>query len=559
MTVSERIVAQLAAAGVRRAYTVPGESFLPLLDACDRHPDITLISTRHESGAAFMAEADAKVSGRPALAMATRGVGAANLAIGVHTAMQDSTPMIVILGQVESAFLGREAFQEVDLPSFYGEITKWSVTASSSEQLPELVARAIHVATSGRPGPVMIAVPADLFDGDAGPEEHDIPGADRGRPSPSEATSETIADVLRRAAAPVMIAGGGARDARDELVAVAERFGLGVYAGFRRQDVFPNEHPNYCGPLVLATPPETLRALEDADVVLVVGCRLSEITTQGYRLPRTGQRVLQVDVEPNSVGAVVPVEVGLVADARAALTEILAHAPDEPPPGRDQTAAHGAFLTASTLPETGDGPLHPSVVIAVLAEVFPPTVVLVNDAGNFSIFAHRYWRFSHPRTQVGPTSGAMGYGVPGGIGAKLADPSSEVVVLAGDGGFLMTGQELETAVRYDVPFTTVVFRNGLYGTIALHQARAFRRTTAVDIGDVDIAAVARGYGARAWTVTDREGLTSALTEARACGRPAVIDCLVDPDVLSPSDRLSELVTRDPSASERDIAFGEPTA
>ena len=263
MTVSERIVAQLAAAGVRRAYTVPGESFLPLLDACDRHPDIALISTRHESGAAFMAEADAKVTGRPALAMATRGVGAANLSIGVHTAYQDSTPMVVILGQVESAFLGREAFQEVDLPSFYREITKWAVTAPSSERLPELVGRAIHVATSGRPGPVMVAVPADLFDGDAGPEQSHLPGVvDRGRPTPSERTSERIAEVLRDADAPVMIAGGGGRDARDALVTAAERFGLGVYASFRRQDVFPNDHPNYCGPLVLTTPPETLRALE---------------------------------------------------------------------------------------------------------------------------------------------------------------------------------------------------------------------------------------------------------------------------------------------------------
>jgi acetolactate synthase-1/2/3 large subunit len=542
VTVSELLVAQLVDAGVRRAYTVPGESFLPLLDACDRHPDIRLISTRHESGAAFMADADAKVTGRPALAMATRGVGAANLAIGVHTAMQDSTPMIVILGQVESAFLGREAFQEVDLPSFYREITKWAVTAPSSERLPELIGRAIHAATSGRPGPVMVAVPADLFDGGADAEQDHLPGVvDRGRPTPSEGTSERIADILRRARAPVMIAGGGARDARDALVAVAERFGLGVYASFRRQDVFPNEHPSYCGPLVLVTPPETLRALEDADVVLVVGCRLSEITTQGYRLPLPDQRVIQIDIEPASVGAVVPVEVGLVADAAEALTAILDHAPDGPPVGRDWSAAHDAFLAVSALPEPTPGSLHPAAVIGALGEVFPQTVVLVNDAGNFSIFAHRYWRFSHPRTQVGPTSGAMGYGVPGGIGAKLADPSREVVALVGDGGFLMTGQELETAVRYDVPFTTVVFRNGLYGTIALHQARAFHRTVAVDIGEVDIAAVARGYGAEAWSVSTSDELVDALTAARACGRPAVVDCLVDPDVLSPSDRLSDYV------------------
>jgi acetolactate synthase-1/2/3 large subunit len=542
VSVSEQIVAQLVAAGVRRAYTVPGESFLPLLDACDRHPEITLISTRHESGAAFMADADAKVTGRPALAMATRGVGAANLAIGVHTAFQDSTPMIVILGQVESAFLGREAFQEVDLPSFYREITRWAVTAPSSERLPELVERAIHHATGGRPGPVMIAVPADLFDGDVGPEQGRLPGVvDRGPPRPDDATSRHIADVLQGADSPVVIAGGGARDARAELVSVAERFGLGVYASFRRQDVFPNDHPNYCGPLVLTTPPETLRALEAADVVLVIGCRLSEVTTQGYRLPRPDQRVVQIDIEPGSVGAVVPVEIGVVADAREALSAIMEQAPDGPG-ARDWAEAHDAFLQVSTPPARAEGPLHPSAVMAALAEVYPPTVVIANDAGNFSIFAHRYWRFTHPRTQVGPTSGAMGYGIPAAIGAKLADPSSEVVALVGDGGFLMTGQELETAVRYDVPFTTVVFRNGLYGTIALHQARAFRRTAGVDIGDVDVAAVARGYGAVAWSVADVDALTSALIEARGCGRPAVIDCRVDPDVLSPTDRLSTLLS-----------------
>jgi acetolactate synthase-1/2/3 large subunit len=260
-------------------------------------------------------------------------------------------------------------------------------------------------------------------------------------------------------------------------------------------------------------------------------------------LPRADQRVIQIDVEPASVGAVVPVEVGLVADAAEALAAILNHAPDEPP-GRDWRVAHDAFLAVSTLPKPAAGRLHPASVIAAIGEVFPPDVVLVNDAGNFSIFAHRYWRFSHPRTQVGPTSGAMGYGVPGGIGAKLADPTSEVVVLAGDGGFLMTGQELETAVREEVPFTTVVFRNGLYGTIALHQARAFHRTAGVDIGEVDVAAVARGYGAEAWTVSEEDELTSALAEARACGRPAVVDCLIDPDVLSPSDRLSTFLSPD---------------
>lgn len=540
--VADRIVELLAAAGVRRAYTVPGESFLPLLDACERHPQIQLVSARHESGAAFMAEADGKLRGIPAVAMATRGVGAANLSIGVHTAYQDSTPLVVLLGQVESRSIGREAFQEMDLPTFYSEITKWAVTAGSSARIPEFVDRALAYATSGRPGPALVALPADLLDGDA-PEDR----APRGtRPLPAAPVLDpqagaAIADALASARAPVVIAGGGAQGARAELVELAERFSLGVYASFRRQDVFPNDHPAYCGHLTLGAPPDTVTALAEADVVFAVGARLSEVTTQGYRLPRADQRLLQVDVEPRTVGAVFPSEIGAVADARAALAAVLAHAPATPP-ARDWSDAHEIFLQASTPPPQAAGePLDPATVMAVLARVFPPATIVTNDAGNFSVYAHRYWRFTEPRTQLGPTSGAMGYGVPAAIGGKLAAPDREVVALAGDGGFLMTGQELETAVRLGLDLTAVVFRNGLYGTIALHQARNIGRTAATEIGAVDIAAVARAYGAEAWTARDEGELEEALRAARACGGPALVDVLVDPDVLTPGNRLGALL------------------
>ena len=539
--VAEAVVSQLVSAGVRRAYTVPGESFLPLLDACERDPGIQLISTRHESGAAFMAEADAKLTGMPALAMATRAVGAANLAIGVHTAYQDSTPMVVLLGQVESRFLGREAFQEVDLPAFYREITKWSATATSTRRLPELVERALHEATSGRPGPAMVAVPSDLLDGTVGGGDGWRPGVvSVSRPAPDAATVRAMTDVLLGARSPVVIAGGGAQSARAELIAVAERFGLGVYASFRRQDVFPNDHPSYCGHLTLGTPADTLAALEAADVVLVVGARLSEVTTQGYRLPRPDQRLLQIDVEPRVVGAVAKVEVGAVADAAAALAALLAHGP-EADVERNWQAAHGALLESSTPPAGDSVPLHPGAVMGAIAGAFPPSVVLTNDAGNFSAFGHRYWRFTEPRTQLGPTSGAMGYAIPAAVAAKFAAPEREVVALCGDGGFLMTGQELEVAVRHQASFTAVVFRNGLYGTIALHQARQLGRTAAVEIGDVDIAAIARGYGAAAWSARTMPELEAALAEARRAGRPAVVDVITDPDVLTPTERLSTLM------------------
>ena len=353
----------LARAGVKRLYTVPGESFLEILDAAERHPDLALISTRHESGASFMAEADAKLTGMPAVAMATRGVGASNLAIGVHTAMQDSSPMLVLLGQVETDFLGREAFQEVDLPAFYAPITKWSATVNRADRLAEFVARGLRIATSGRPGPVMLALPADVLGEEvAANPEASVQTSPVAGPDP-----EQVRAVVRRLGAarrPVVIAGGGAQGrSGGSGISFAETFGAGVYASFRRQDVFPNDHPNYLGHLTLGTPPETLKALEEADLVLVVGCRLSEVTTQSYSLPRGDQTVIQVDVDPDEVGATVPVEIGMVSDARSALAAFDAQAPPEPS-WRDWTEAHGAYLDSSTIPpaRTSEG-IDPSQVV----------------------------------------------------------------------------------------------------------------------------------------------------------------------------------------------------
>jgi acetolactate synthase-1/2/3 large subunit len=533
-------VGVLAGAGVRRFYTVPGESFLEILDAAERHPDTSLVSTRHESGASFMAEADAKVTGIPAVAMATRGVGASNLAIGVHTAMQDSTPMVVLLGQVETDYLGREAFQEVDLPAFYGPITKWATTVHRADRLPEFVARALRVATSGRPGPVMLALPADVLAEEVGEKGSRL---SEGRPRPAP-DGEEVEDVARRLVAakrPVVIAGGGARHARKALVRFAEAYGAGVYAGFRRQDVFPNRHPLYLGHLTLATGPEILRPLEEADLVVVVGCRLGEVTTQTYRLPRGDQAVVQIDVDPDEVGATVPVERGVVSDAGAALEALSRHAPTAIE--RDWTAAHGAYLEFSEVPAgRSERGIDPAEVVGALAKVLPEDAVLANDAGNFSVFLHRYWRYDHARTQVAAANGAMGYGVPGAVGAKLADPAREVVAVCGDGGFLMTGQEIETAVRYGVGITVVVFRNGLHGTIAMHQARDVGRTAGSEIGPVDLAGFARSLGAGGYTVTDPDDLEGALGEAVAEEGVSLVDVVTDPDLISPTSRLSELKT-----------------
>ncbi|MFC7330229.1 thiamine pyrophosphate-dependent enzyme [Marinactinospora rubrisoli] len=550
-TAADQVVAVLAAAGVRRCYTVPGESFLELLDAFDRHPDMRLVSTRHEGGAGFMAEADAKLTGVPAVAAATRGPGAANLAVGVHTARQDSTPMVVFLGQVETAHLGREAFQEVDLTAFYSPITKWATTVTRADRLAEVTAQAIRVATSGRPGPVAIAVPGDLF-GQAVPPAGRLPGFARPpRPALDGDDRDRLAAWLAAAERPVIIAGGGARDARAELVAVAERYRAGVYTAWRRQDVFPNDHPLYLGHLGLGCPAPVLEGVERADAVLVAGCRLSDITTQGYRLPAGGgpdgrSRVAQIDIEPGQVGAVTDVWLGAVADTARALAA-LADAPVSAP-DRDWSAANRAWRE-TTVPPAGaaghpGGRLHPWAVVAAMRRVLPADTVVTNDAGNFAAFLHRGWLFRHPRTQLAPTSGAMGYAVPAAVAAKLAEPDRAVTAVVGDGGVLMTGQELETAVRLGLPVIVLVFQNGLYGTIAMHQARELGRTAAVDIGGpLDLAGYARGLGARGATATTPEELEKALAEALTSGLPTLIDARTDPEIISPGATMTELLDR----------------
>ena len=534
----------IARAGVRRLYTVPGESFLEILDAAEEHPDLSLVSTRHESGASFMAEADGKLTGKPAVAMATRGVGASKLAIGVHTARQDSTPMLVLLGQVETDSLGREAFQEVDLDAFYAPITKWAATVHRADRLAEFVARGLRIATSGRPGPVMLSLPADVL-GEAVPDDPEVYVPLPPRPAPAAEDVRSVVERLAAARRPVVIAGGGAQGARASLISFAEAWGAGVYAAFRRQDVFPNEHPNYLGHLTLGTTQETLKPLERADLVLVAGCRLSEVTTQSYSLPRNDQAVIQIDIDPNEIGATVPIELGMTSDAGTALAELAGQAPS-PLPARDWTDGHRAYLDSTTIPpDRATEGIDPARVVGAMRETLPEDALLTNDAGNFSVFIHRYWRYNHPGTQLASTNGAMGYGVPAAVAAKLSAPDRTVVACCGDGGFLMTGHEVETAVRYGAAITVVVFRNGLHGTIAMHQKRALGRTAGIEIGGVDLAGYARSLGADGLTVRDPDELAPALEAALASDTVTLLDVVTDPDIISPSTRLSEIIGESP--------------
>ncbi|HEY1627266.1 MAG TPA: thiamine pyrophosphate-dependent enzyme [Streptosporangiaceae bacterium] len=543
MTMVGRGMAEiLHAAGVRRMYTVPGESFLSLLDGVDAHPGIRLISTRHESGASFMADAEAKMTGRPAVVAATRAVGAANLAIGVHTAHQDSSPMVVVLGQADSGFLGRESFQEIDLEAFYRPITKWSAAVRRADRIPEMLSRAVRIARSGRPGPVMISIPGDLFEADVADAEVDIARrrvlGELAGPAPDPRVIRRVANRLASARRPVLIAGAGARPAPAELTAVAEAYAVGVYAAFRRQDVFPNDHPNYLGHLGFGNEDGCLAALREADLVLVAGSRLSEVTTSGYTLPPPTAEVIQIDVDAAVIGSTVPAALGVVCDVGDALRELLAVAGQIQVPDRDWSRAHAAYMAASRLPPPRSAePVNPSQVIGAMRAVLPEQAVIANDAGNFATFLHQYWPFRYPRSQVAPANGAMGYGVAGAIGAKLAAPHRPVVGVAGDGGFAMSAMEIETAVREDVDVTLIVLSNGLHGTIAMHQARAYGRLAGVRIGQIEVAGIARSLGAAGIKVDDAADLADALAEAYSTPGPAVVEVRTDPLLISPANVL----------------------
>lgn len=572
-TVAGTAVRHFVEAGVRTAYTVPGESFLPLLDAWEAEPGVRLISTRHEAGAAFMAEAEAKLTGRPALALASRGPGAANLAIGVHTARQDQTPLIAILGQVESDARGRESFQEVDLAAMYAPLTGWAREARTAEEVPSLLAEAHRAATGPRPGPVALAVPADFwtaaYDG-AVPlapghdQRNETAGsADESAGQAADRLAEHLAGLLSSAHRPVAICGPGDRVGRETLRAACEAADFGVYSAFRRQDCFDEDHPHFLGHLGLGVPPELRQALDDADLVMVLGTRLDAITAQDHRYPLPHQHLVLVGTglpRPRHPGLTTVVD----ADPQAVLASLVrraggateggSHGPRDRSHAGVRTAVwerHHAAAVRYARPTgeaTRPGTVHPADVVTTLRRLAPDDVILTNDAGNFSAFFHRHWGFRTTHRLLAPCNGAMGYAVPAAVAAKLHRPRGTVVALVGDGGVLMTGQEIETAVRYAAPIVVLAFQNGMYGTIAMHQATAHGRLAGVDIGRLDLATWARGLGAEGFVLDDPARVETVLTEALRCGRPCVVDVRTDPDVIAPGRRLSGLLGTDRDSS-----------
>lgn len=543
VTASRAIVDALLAAGVDHAFCVPGESFLGVLDALYEEPRIRVIATRHEGGASFMAEAYGKLTRRPAVCMGTRMVGGGNLAIGIHTARQDSTPLIALLGQVTTGARHREAFQEVELAQVFGPIVKWAVEPPRADRLGELTLRAARVAVSGRPGPVVVSLREDLLAEQVEPLETAplVPP----RPAPDPALVERTLELLRAAERPLLLVGGGVLAARaiEPLVRFADAEQVPVMAAWRRPDAFPNDHPLYLGQTGTGSPSSVLERLRAADLLVAIGTRFNELASYDYRVPAPSTRLVHVDIDPEGVGAhrLVP-EVGIVSDATLFLEALLARA-DQQPASRDLLEARRERNTTDraawerqTTPARGraqPGYVDQQAVMGHVRRLAPADAILINDAGNFSGWLSRYYRWRSPGTYLGPTSGAMGYAIPAAVGAKLARPDRKVVTLAGDGGFYMTGVEIETAVREQAPFVALVYDNEQYGTIRMHQLRDHPgRRIATALGPTDAAAFARALGGIGFTIRDEADFPAAFEEALAADLPAVLHMRVDPEQIS---------------------------
>ncbi|WP_203364102.1 thiamine pyrophosphate-dependent enzyme [Bacillus sp. REN10] len=544
LTGGQGVVECLKKEGVTKVFCVPGESYLPVMDAIYDTPSIELISCRHEGGASFMAEGYAKATGEPGVVMATRAVGGTNLAIGVHTAYQDSTPMVVFLGQVHTAFRGREGFQEVELDQFFSHIAKWTVEIKEAKRVPEFVSRAFKVAKSGRPGPVVVSLPEDMLRDTAIMKF--MPTPPRSKPAPSVSEIEKALALLKEADKPLMIAGGGVTraNAEAELLTFVHSAGIPVMASFRRHDVFPNNHDLYVGHLGLGTPKAIIETAEQADLILVLGSRLSEITSQDYSLFNDKQTLIHIDISEEIIGKVFIPAIGILADAKEALKAMsnlsLTLKPESVQWAKER---RDIFVKHSELhiEEKTNESVTYQQSIHILQTELPQETIFTNDAGNFATWLHNYFTFTKEKTYIGPTSGAMGYGIPAAIGAKCANPNIPVVSLSGDGGAMMTIQELETAVRYQIPIISIIYNNQVYGTIRMHQEINFpERVIGTTLGNVNFVLLAQAMGASAEFINTADQLKRALQKAVSNPLPTLLELRMDPEQISVSKTIRDL-------------------
>ncbi|MBV6304757.1 thiamine pyrophosphate-binding protein [Candidimonas humi] len=539
------LVDQLVAQGVEHVFCVPGESYLAVLDGL-HDTDIQVTVCRQEGGAAMMAEAHGKLTGQPGICMVTRGPGASNAMAGVHIAHQDSTPMILFVGQIDRAMRERDAFQEMDYRAVFGTQAKWVTEIDQIERIPELVSRAFHIATSGRPGPVVIALPEDMLTEQA--SVADAPHYEAIDAAVPAAQIEALGQELARAKRPIAILGGSRWDAQavDQFAAFAARWQLPVTVQFRRQMLFPARHPSFAGDLGLGSNPELIRYIKESDLVLLVGGRMSEVPSQSYTLlgiPVPAQRLVHVHPDAGELNRVYRANLAInVSPASfAGALESLA------PTGAPAWAAAGQALHASSAAWTdpsrieNPGPLQMGRVMQYLNARLPEDAIMTNGAGNYATWLHRFHPFQRYGTQLAPTSGSMGYGLPAAVGAKRIQPEKTVVCFAGDGCFMMHGQEFATAVQYGLPIIVLIFDNGMYGTIRMHQERHYpERLSATTLQNPDFAAYARAFGGHGETVESTEQFEPAFERALASGKPAILHCKIDPEAITPTTTLQKI-------------------
>jgi acetolactate synthase I/II/III large subunit len=529
------------AQGVGHVFCVPGESYLSVMNAFHESSAPRLIATRHEEGAGLMAEAYAKATGGVGVCMVTRGPGLTHLAIALHTAQQDSTPLVALVGQVPSEFRYREAFQEMDVVAFARPMTKWALEINRGDRTAELMQKAFHVATSGRPGPVVVSLPEDV-DRDS---VSSVP-ARRGvvfAAAPAQEGIAGVADLLRAASRPVIVVGGGITraGATPDLVRLAEAVQAPVYTAWRRFDAFPNNHPLYLGPLP-SVPADLAAPLLEADVILALGTRLGENTTKSYTWPVTGQRLVHIDISAEDAGnGWAGADIAIVSDVGRAVKALIENLGAVDTKGRAKVIASARVRYMERTTPRPYGPGAPAGQISlegVYCEILrrvPDSASITCDAGTFGGWLVRYYRWNYPRTLFAPTAGGMGYALPAAVGAKLARPDQPVIAFAGDGGFAMTMSEIETAVRLGLRgFVALVFNNNNYGTITAHQMREFPgRSVATTLGDIDFATAAEGMGALGYTVRTNADFARALDSALKADKPAVLNIIYDSQRLSP--------------------------
>ncbi len=538
------LVDALLAQGVDRVFCVPGESYLAALDAFyDTRVGITIC--RQEGGAAMMADAWARLTGRPGICFVTRGPGITNASPAIHIASQDSVPLIVFVGQVGRDMRHREAFQEIDYAAVFGSMTKWTVEIDDASRIPELVHRAFMTAMNGRPGPVVVALPEDMLSGEAAAAP--TPYAEAVPTGPAAGSMKKLEALLAGAKTPFAVLGGGrwSPEAVADFRRFAETFDLPVGCQFRRQMLFDSTHPNYAGDVGIGPNPELARRVREADVLLVVGGRMSEMPSSSYTLidiPNPKQALVHVHASAEEIGRVYAPTLGIHADPAS----FAAAAAELAPPAKiawsnETRAANAAYHAWSDEPAPLPGACDYGAIIAWLRDRLPDDAIICNGAGNYATWLHRYLRYRRYGTQLAPTSGSMGYGVPAAVAAKQLHPDRAVIAVAGDGCFMMNGQEFATAVQYDVPILVIVVDNGMYGTIRMHQEREFPgRIIATGLKNPDFATLARAYGGHGETVEATAEFAPAFERAVASGKPAIIHLKVDSEAILPTTTLSQI-------------------